>query len=89
MDEKKTPSISIEAKSDMRKGVYANLSRIVSTSKESVLDFCFIDEDDGINKHGVLVSRVIMSNQALVELRDMLDSHLANDFGHKETDDGD
>lgn len=62
----------------VRKGAYANFVMLGSRQTEEILDFFFIDsnDEDG-NMSGVIVSRVIMSRDNLMSLRDALNDHLS------------
>lgn len=86
-------NISLTAEDNVRSGVYSNFSMARSTQKESIIDFVFIDSngDDESGKHvanGLVQSRIIMSHQSLVELRNMLDKHIEENF-EKVDEDGD
>lgn len=67
---------------EIRDGVYANIALARTSPKESILDFAFIDSNEqdaegNIVTKGKFQARIIMSNSSLVELRDMLDKHIA------------
>lgn len=73
--------LNIQGDMDLRRGVYSNFFSAMDSGGDTILDFCFIDID-GIDdegnavKEGVVVSRVIIGRDRLVELRDMIDAHL-------------
>lgn len=62
----------------VRQGSYSNLVVVTSQQSEEILDFFFVDsrDEDGAMS-GVVVSRVIMSRDRLVALRDALNDHLS------------
>lgn len=77
-----TSRLELDGMGDVRSGVYANIALARTSPKESVLDFAFIDSneqdpDGGIVTKGTFQARIIMSNSSLIELRDMLDKHIA------------
>lgn len=78
---------NLQGDQSLRKGVYANFFTATSGGSESIIDFYFIDfeaadENGTMTKNGVMVSRVITTREKLIELRNMLDAHLAaNDGG--------
>lgn len=79
---RQAPKLELDGMADIREGVYANIALARTSPKESILDFAFIDSSEP-DANGALVTRgkfqarVIMSNSSLVELRDMLDKHIA------------
>lgn len=70
-------SVSVEADPGMRKGAYSNFVSLRSNESDCILDFCFLDAQnpDGIMT-GVLVSRIIMKNDQLIDLRDAIDRRI-------------
>lgn len=77
-----TSRLELDGMAEVRDGVYANIALARTSPKESILDFAFIDSneqdaDGNIVTKGKLQARIIMSNSSLVELRDMLDKHIA------------
>lgn len=62
---------------ELRKGTYSNVASITSLRFEDVIDFYFIDgtSDSGALR-GTLVSRIIMSREALIGLRDAIDQQI-------------
>lgn len=76
--------LELDGKQEVRSGVYANIALARTTPKETVLDFAFIDaneqEGDFIVTHGKFQARIIMSNASLIELRDMLNKHIAQNI---------
>lgn len=74
--------LELDGMADIRDGVYANIALARTSPKESILDFAFIDSneqdaDGNIVTKGKFQARVVMANSSLVELRDMLDKHIA------------
>ena len=89
MDKDQEVKFNMTASEAIRNGAYANLASVRTTKKESVIDFFFADsektDDDGsLSVGGVMCARVVMSNDTLVELRDMLNGHIANGFREEE-----
>lgn len=77
-----TSRLELEGMAEIREGVYANIALARTSPKESILDFAFIDSnehDAGGNMvtKGKFQARIVMANSSLVELRDMLDKHIA------------
>lgn len=77
-----TSRLELDGMAEVRDGVYANIALARTSPKESILDFAFIDSneqdaDGNILTKGKFQARIIMSNSSLVELRDMLDKHIA------------
>lgn len=71
--------VKINADPSLRKGVYSNLVMVQSSKKEAVVNFLFTDgpaESKDADIEGIMVSRVVMTLDTLVELRDALDSHI-------------
>lgn len=77
----KGPKLELDGMQDVRSGVYANIALARTSAKESILDFAFIDsneqEGERMITRGKFQSRIVMSNASLVELRDMLSKHIA------------
>ncbi len=76
------PKLELDGMMDIREGVYANIALARTSPKESILDFAFIDSNEpdgqgGVVTRGKFQARIIMSNSSLVEMRDMLDKHIA------------
>ncbi len=76
------PRLELTGLEDIREGVYSNIALARTSPKESILDFAFIDAnepgpDGAVVTRGKFQARIIMSNSSLVELRDMLDKHIA------------
>lgn len=73
--------LELDGMQDVRGGVYANIALARTSPKESVLDFAFIDSNEQENgqmvTRGKFQARIIMSNASLIELRDMLNKHIA------------
>ncbi len=74
--------LELDGMAEIRDGVYANIALARTSPKESILDFAFIDSNEqdaegNIVTKGKFQARIIMSNSSLVELRDMLDKHIA------------
>lgn len=79
------PNVGIDTGNVGRGGVYANISFISSNENESILNFAFIDatsidENGKRSMDGVLQARIIMSNSGIVDLRNMLDNHIKENF---------
>lgn len=79
--EAKELQLNLNAEFDKRKGSYSNFQTVTDLGKESILDFFFVDQT-GVDesgktfKNGVMVSRIILSRNGLVELKDMLVKHI-------------
>ena len=87
-EEAQNVSISIESQLEMRKGVYSNFASLQSNSRETIINFCFLDgQDENGNMTGVLASRIIMANDQLAELRDALDRQIIANATLSETRD--
>ena len=86
-NETQSLSISIDSQPDMRKGTYSNFASLQSNQNETIINFCFIDgQDDGGNMTGVLVSRIIMRNEQLADLRDAIDRQIIANAAMSEND---
>jgi hypothetical protein len=69
-------SMQITADSDIRRGVFADLVFAQTSNQVTRLDFIQIEgEVDNSTLQGVLASRVYMTNESLIALRDMLIRH--------------
>ncbi len=69
-------SMQITADSDIRRGVFADLVFAQTSNQVTRLDFIQIEgEVDDSTLQGVLASRVYMTNESLIALRDMLIRH--------------
>lgn len=76
------PRLEIDGLEEVREGVYANIALARTSPKESILDFVFVDSNEpdaqgNVVTRGKFQARIIMSNASLIELRDMLDKHIA------------
>lgn len=82
--DKREAKLELAASESLRGGVYANASFAKTTPKESTLDFVLIDSEEDREGElvvgGVLQARIIMTNDSLIELRDMLNSHIENNL---------
>lgn len=69
-------NLTVEATPEMRRGAHADFATVRTTGGVSTLDFLLVDtvEPSG-DARGVLSSRVFLSNESLVALRDMLNEH--------------
>lgn len=77
MGEEKAVSIRIDHDPQTRKGVHADF--VIARTDGAATRLDFIQNDiplEGGDIGAVLVSRVFMSNEGLVALRDMLDAHI-------------
>lgn len=79
--EEKELQLNLSAELEKRKGSYSNFQTVVDGEHESVLDFFFMDQvavgDSGKTvKNGIMVSRIILTKQGLIELKDMLVKHI-------------
>jgi len=54
-------------------GVFSNVARVNLTSREVVVDFAFVDPN---TNEGILVSRVILTKDHAVELKNVLEKVL-------------
>lgn len=69
-------SMQITADSNIRRGVFADLVFAQTSNQVTRLDFIQIEgEVDDSTLQGVLASRVYMTNESLIALRDMLIRH--------------
>lgn len=80
--EQHTATLNLQGNIDLRKGVYANIFTLMESKGCSILDCFFLDtpvvkneQGEGI-QGGTMVSRIILSRDTLVELRDMISRHL-------------
>lgn len=79
MSEQRAHSISIDHDPNTRKGSFADFMMVRTKGGVSRLDFIQRDiELDGGDEQAVLVSRVFMSNEDILALRDMLVQHTAS-----------
>ena len=70
-------SIAVEATPEMRAGRFSDVSLIRTNGGSSTIDFVMTDgaaDENGVIS-AVLVSRVSMTNESVVALRDMLVRH--------------
>ena len=85
MAEGKPVSFVMKADESLRKGAYANLVEVKSMSKESIMSFFFADEaeesEEEVKMSGTMVARVVMTHDTLLELRDLLNKHIEDNFG--------
>lgn len=69
-------NMQITADSEMRRGVFADLVFAQTSNQVTRLDFIQIEgEVDNSTLQGVLASRIYMTNESLIALRDMLIRH--------------
>lgn len=74
--DKEHRSVQITGDSDIRRGVFADLVFAQTPNQVTRLDFVQIEgESDDSTLQGVLASRVYMTNESLIALRDMLVRH--------------
>ena len=74
--DKEDRSMQITADSDIRRGVFADLVFAQTSNQVTRLDFIQIEgEVDDSTLQGVLASRVYMTNESLIALRNMLIRH--------------
>ena len=76
-------AIAVEATPDVRRGVHADIAMIRTNGGQSMIDFVLVDTVDTPpaadgTASGVLSSRVFMSNESLVTLRDTLIEYTQN-----------
>lgn len=70
-------SIALEATPDVRRGVHADVAMVRTNGGQSLIDFVLLDTPpapDG-TVSGLLTSRVFMSNEDLIALRDSLNDY--------------
>lgn len=83
-DKEKEVELQFVASESIRGGVYVNAAYARSSRKETVIDFVFtdseIESEDGIVVGGVLQSRIILTSKTLLELRDMIDQHISENY---------
>ena len=82
MDENKDRKISVTATPDVQKGVFYNMAKVSANSREVVIDFAFADPV--IPDQALLVSRVILTKEHALELKNVLNNFL--DKHEKEVD---
>lgn len=77
MTEEKAINLTIDSDPQTRKGAYSDRVLVTSEGGFIRLDFLHVDipSDDGMR--AVLVSRIMMSREDVVALKDVLDSHLS------------
>lgn len=87
MDEKDNARVIVDGTLELRRGVYSNIAKARTTSKETIVDFAMIDstDDDG-TLSGVLQARIIMSNEAFAEFAEMITEHFKKSFEKVEED---
>lgn len=74
--------LNLQGDAEMRKGVFANCFTLMDSKTCSILDSFFLDTPVTTNKQGedvqggIMVSRVILTRDTLIELRDMISRHL-------------
>lgn len=74
--DKEHRSMQISGDPDVRRGVFADLVSAQTPNQVTRLDFIQIEgESDDSTLQGVLASRVYMTNESLIALRDMLVRH--------------
>lgn len=74
--DKEDRSMQITGDSDVRRGVFADLVFAQTSNQVTKLDFIQIEgEVDDSTLQGVLASRIYMTNESLIALRDMLIRH--------------
>ena len=73
-------AIAVEATPDVRRGVHADIAMIRTNGGQSMIDFVLVDTPHAADgtASGVLSSRVFMSNESLVTLRDTLIEYTQN-----------
>lgn len=76
-------NVGIIGNQDMRHGVYANTFNIAACSRDTYIDFAFLDgvtsttEDGTVIHEGVHQARIIMTRSTLQELSDRLSDFLS------------
>ena len=78
MEDNKAEGISLNIDHDpqTRRGCFSDLAMAATNGPNTRLDFISTDiPDENGNIRGVLSARVYMSNESLIALRDMLNSH--------------
>lgn len=68
--------VAVDTPPEARRGAYADVATIRTNGAVSMLDFMLVDmaDPDG-NLGAMLTSRVFMSNEGIIALRDMLNEH--------------
>ena len=74
--EEKGREMSMVADSSLRSGVFSDYMVVKNVNGKSILDFFLIDDIDAERGTAVLTSRVVLTHQGLVALRDMLNKHI-------------
>lgn len=84
-------NVMVDAAPEVRAGRFSDLSLIRTNGSVSIIDFALSDNvpDESGNIPAVLVSRISMTNEAVVALRDMLVRHTQNWTVAQETADAD
>lgn len=59
--ENKSQEVIINAPIDVVRGHYANTVRVVVTDSETIIDFAFVSPEGENEKHGEMVSRIIVN----------------------------
>lgn len=71
-------NLMIEATPEARRGAYADFASVRVNGGNSMIDFLLVDSVGPEGGSGVLTSRVVMSNESLLALRDMLNEVTAD-----------
>lgn len=74
-------NVSIDHDPQTRKGVFSDFVMARTKGGVTRIDFVQLDIDlDGGDKQAVLASRVFMSNEDVITLRDMLNDHISKNI---------
>lgn len=74
--DKKPQEVIINAPIDIIRGHYANTVRVAVTDSESIIDFAFISPEGENEKHGEMVSRIIVNNDFAQKIADSITTTL-------------
>lgn len=70
-------TVTVDASPEVRRGCYADIATVRTNGAVSTIDFALVEgpTDAQGNLAAVLTARVSMSNENLVQLRDLLNNH--------------
>ena len=73
-------TIAVDSSPEVRRGAYAEISTVKTAGTMSTIDFAMVEGpiDDQGTLGAILTSRVVMTNDNLIALRDMLVDHTKN-----------
>lgn len=75
-DSVKPKEVKINAPIDIIRGHYSNAVKVTISNSETILDFAFISDQGNGEKHGELVSRVIVTQDFAKKIADSVNKTL-------------